>query len=393
MENFCDVAKSAWKTDDGKTTFCVPMASVIHGFIYNKDIFNKLGLSRPRPRTSSSPCSTRSRRTANTAAGDGHRRPVGSRHHGLPEHRPQLLEGRGRPQGADRRHGQKFTDPPYVDIWTELASWALYGHGYQAQTYPDSQNLFTLGKAAIYPGGLVGHLDLPQAGRFEMGAFAPPRAKAGDTCYISDHTDIAMGMNAARPRTRRTPKSSSTGRSQEFADLYTNALPGFFSLSNAKVDGQGPGGPEFVGWRDDVQVDDPQLVPDPVARRAEPGERAVERDRAGDQRHHDARSGWPRSIQDGLDKWYQPALSSVHLTETASSQAQEIPMHCARRRSVMQASRSGMARILVSWRRRVADLYRCSSIYPLLDTLRLSLYASDDAARRASRASRTSRRC
>jgi raffinose/stachyose/melibiose transport system substrate-binding protein len=33
MENFSDVAKSAWTTDDGKTTFCVPMASVIHGFI------------------------------------------------------------------------------------------------------------------------------------------------------------------------------------------------------------------------------------------------------------------------------------------------------------------------------------------------------------------------
>src|SRR5689334_2617268 len=33
MENFSEVAKSAWTTDDGKTTFCVPMASVIHGFI------------------------------------------------------------------------------------------------------------------------------------------------------------------------------------------------------------------------------------------------------------------------------------------------------------------------------------------------------------------------
>ena len=41
MENFSDVAKAAWTTDDGKTTFCVPMASVIHGFIYNKDIFDE----------------------------------------------------------------------------------------------------------------------------------------------------------------------------------------------------------------------------------------------------------------------------------------------------------------------------------------------------------------
>ena len=40
MENFSDVAKSAWITDDGSAVFCVPMASVIHGFIYNKDHFD-----------------------------------------------------------------------------------------------------------------------------------------------------------------------------------------------------------------------------------------------------------------------------------------------------------------------------------------------------------------
>ena len=48
MANFSDVAKSAWTTDDGKTSFCVPMASVIHGFIYDKDAFAKVGASRRR---------------------------------------------------------------------------------------------------------------------------------------------------------------------------------------------------------------------------------------------------------------------------------------------------------------------------------------------------------
>ena len=47
MENFSDVAKSAWQTDDGATTFCVPMASVIHGFIYNADAFQQLGIAVP----------------------------------------------------------------------------------------------------------------------------------------------------------------------------------------------------------------------------------------------------------------------------------------------------------------------------------------------------------
>ena len=37
-------------TDDGSATFCVPMASVIHGFIYNKDAFDKLGIAVPATR-------------------------------------------------------------------------------------------------------------------------------------------------------------------------------------------------------------------------------------------------------------------------------------------------------------------------------------------------------
>jgi raffinose/stachyose/melibiose transport system substrate-binding protein len=41
MANFSDVAKSAWQTDDAAKTFCVPMASVIHGFIYNARCFER----------------------------------------------------------------------------------------------------------------------------------------------------------------------------------------------------------------------------------------------------------------------------------------------------------------------------------------------------------------
>ena len=48
MKNFSDVAKSAWTTDDGSKTFCVPMASVIHGFMYNKKAFDDLGITPPK---------------------------------------------------------------------------------------------------------------------------------------------------------------------------------------------------------------------------------------------------------------------------------------------------------------------------------------------------------
>ena len=47
MENFSEVAQSAWITDDGTQKFCVPMASVIHGFIYNADAFAEVGIEVP----------------------------------------------------------------------------------------------------------------------------------------------------------------------------------------------------------------------------------------------------------------------------------------------------------------------------------------------------------
>ena len=107
MANFSDVAKSAWITDDGKTPFCVPMASVIHGFIYNKEAFDKLGLKPPTTKEEfkAGAGQDQSRRHV-CAAGDGHCRSVGGRDDGLPEYRPQQLEGRRRPVGVDQGHAE-----------------------------------------------------------------------------------------------------------------------------------------------------------------------------------------------------------------------------------------------------------------------------------------------
>ena len=54
---------------------------------------------------------------------------------------------------------QSLTDEGWVAPYRQLARWAEYlGDGYEAQTYPDSQNIFTLGRAAIYPTGSWGNL-------------------------------------------------------------------------------------------------------------------------------------------------------------------------------------------------------------------------------------------
>ncbi|AAV95118.1 ABC transporter substrate-binding protein [Ruegeria pomeroyi] len=250
MANFSDVAKSAWQTDDGAATFCVPMASVIHGFIYNKDAFAELGLSVPETEAEFFDVLEKIKEDGSyipmamgtndqwEAATMGYNN-IGPNYWKGEEGRLALLSG-----------AQKLTDEAWVAPYRALARWGSYlGDGYEAQTYPDSQNLFTLGRAAIYPAGSWEITGFNAQADFEMGAFKPPVQNAGDKCYISDHTDIAIGLNAASPNAEAARTFLNWVGSEEFANIYANALPGFFSLSSFDVPMQDPLAQEFVSWR------------------------------------------------------------------------------------------------------------------------------------------------
>jgi raffinose/stachyose/melibiose transport system substrate-binding protein len=253
MANFSDVAKSGWSTDDGSQTFCVPMASVIHGFIYNATAFEELGLEVPTTEEeffavldaikADGTYIPMSMGTNDQweAATMGYQN-IGPNYWKGEEGRLALIDG-----------SQKLTDPQWVAPYATLAKWSPYlGDGFEAQTYPDSQNLFTLGRAAIYPAGSweISGFRAQIADAFEMGAFPPPVQNEGDTCYISDHVDIAIGLNAASANTDAGRTFLNWVGSPEFATLYSNALPGFFSLSNEPVTLEDPLAQEFVSWRD-----------------------------------------------------------------------------------------------------------------------------------------------
>ncbi len=251
MENFSDVAKSAWTTDDGATTFCVPMASVIHGFIYNKDAFDQLGITVPTTEAEFFAALDKIKAEGSfipmamgtkdlwEAATMGYQN-IGPTYWKGEEGRKALIRGE-----------QKLTDEGWVEPFRVLAKWKDYlGDGFEAQTYPDSQNLFTLGRAAIYPAGSWEIGLFNTQAQFKMGAFPPPVKNAGDTCYISDHNDIGIGLNAKSPNADAAKKFLTFVSSPEFADIYANSLPGFFSLNSTAVKMNDPLAQEFVSWRE-----------------------------------------------------------------------------------------------------------------------------------------------
>jgi len=250
MSNFSDVAKSAWQTDDASASFCVPMASVIHGFIYNKEAFQELGLEAPETEDEFFAALEKIKEDGTyiplamgtndqwEAATMGYNN-IGPNYWKGEEGRLALIKGE-----------QKLTDEAWVAPYATLAKWGPYlGDGYEAQTYPDSQNLFTLGRAAIYPAGSWEISGFNTQADFEMGAFKAPVKAAGDTCYISDHTDIGIGLNAASPNAEAAKTFLAWVASPEFASIFGNALPGFFPLSKTPVELEDPLAQEFASWR------------------------------------------------------------------------------------------------------------------------------------------------
>jgi raffinose/stachyose/melibiose transport system substrate-binding protein len=307
MDTFSPVARSAWTTDDGATTFCVPMASVIHGFIYNKDAFDKLGLAVPQTEDEFFAALDKIKADGTyipmamgtkdqwEAATMGYQN-IGPNYWHGEDGRKALIAGK-----------EKLIDAPWVEPYQVLARWAAYlGDGYQAQAYPDSQNLFALGRAAIYPAGSWDISVFNAQAEFKMGAFYPPVKKAGDTCYISDHADIAMGANAKSAHPEETKKFLAWLTSAEFADIYANSLPGFFSLSSHAVKLQDPLAQEFVDWRGKCQQTIRSTYQ--ILARGTPN---LENETWGASANVINGTETPEAaakrLQDGLDSWYKPA--------------------------------------------------------------------------------------
>jgi len=250
LGNFTPISRLAWSTDDGMTTFCVPMASVIHGFIYNADAFQRLNIKVPvtwddfflaleRIRADGAyiPLVMGTKDRWETAT-MGYQN-IGPNYYRGEEGRKGLIAGTAR-----------LTDPEWIEPFRLLARWKPYlGEGFEAQTYPDSQNLFTLGRGAIYPAGSWELSDFNKQATFKLGVFPPPVARPGGKCYISDHPDIAMGVNAKSAHVAQAKIFLEWVASPEFAALYSNALPGFFSLNKSRGELNDSLARQFVCWR------------------------------------------------------------------------------------------------------------------------------------------------
>jgi raffinose/stachyose/melibiose transport system substrate-binding protein len=122
---------------------------------------------------------------------------------------------------------EKLTDEQWIEPWRVLLQLVPYtGDKGMSQTNEEATDLFVSGKSAVY---LVGSLELHDLEQdvnetFSMGVFQPPVPTAGDHCYIQDHIDMAMSMNAASPNKEEARTFLEWIGSEEFSALCMQML-------------------------------------------------------------------------------------------------------------------------------------------------------------------------
>ena len=411
MENFSDVAKAAWTTDDGKTTFCVPMASVIHGFIYNKDAFDKLGLTAPTTEDEFFAVLDKIKADGTyiplamgtndqwEAATMGYQN-IGPNYWKGEEGRMALIEGK-----------QKLTDPPMgralqgAGQVEALSRRRLRGADLSGQPEPVHAR-----PRRDLSGRLVGHRAVQHSRRSSRWAPSRRRCRRPATPATSPTTPTSrIGINAKLEATPRRPRPSCTGSRRRIRRRSTPTRCPASSAVQRRSKLQGPAGAGVRRLARQVQVDDPLTYQ--ILSRGTPNleNETLELSRPTSSTAPMTPEAAAKKLQDGLDSWYKPARSKLHrpggpagrsagldrfagalmrimagrprrrhaqaedIAAAAMTIAATIATSTARQTPIAAGTSSS------SWRR------RCSStplfmILPLLDTLRLSLFTQRSTA-------------
>lgn len=253
IDGFTDTALAAWQGDDGEP-YCVPIASVLAGFYYNKAIFTELGIEPP---------TTMAEFTAvlDTIKASGKYTPLALGTADGWQLSYNVLDNLGPNywKGEEGRLGlingtAKLTDPGFVAAVQSVVDLKPYlPEGYQSISYEDMMQLFTLGKAAILPDGSW-DITAATATGLDVGIFAAPVVNAGDTRYLQEMPDQGVGLNANSKQKEAATVFLEWLASGDFQSVYVNEVPGFFSMGSTPVTYSNPLAQAFADLKQGAEL-------------------------------------------------------------------------------------------------------------------------------------------
>jgi len=232
-ENFTEGARSPWMTADGKS-FAVPFVAVSHGVYYNKDIFNKLGISIPETWEDFLKVCDKIKAAGITPVANSLGDEWDIAEVVFMSIAPNFIGGReGRL--AYESGKRPWNDANMVATFQAMKDLVPYlPAGFEALTYNDSNALFATGKAAMYFDGswtLGTFKDVP----FQWGVFAPPppKGKAPQICF---HADAGIAMNTKTKYPKEASEFLAWIASKDGATIAAKYLPtGFYPMINVKI--------------------------------------------------------------------------------------------------------------------------------------------------------------
>lgn len=303
VSKFDETALAAWAGDDG-TPYCIPVASVLAGFYYNKAIFDELGLDVPQTHDEFID-------TLQAIKDDGTYEPLalGSADGWQLAYNVLYNIGPAYWKGEEGRLGlidgsKKLTDPEFVAAFEALDELKPFlPSGYEALTYDDMSQLFSLGQAAILPDGSWNINQVTSTG-LDVGVFGSPEVDGQR--YQQEMPDMAFGLNAASENKEAATEFLEWLATPEFEQLYVNKLPGFFSMSSNDITYDVALATEFAALKDDAELT-PRLALDRLSAGTPPLDdeiwRVVQLMYNSGLSPEDATA----ELQAGLESWYTPA--------------------------------------------------------------------------------------
>ena len=235
LADFPSAARGAWSTDDG-VLYGVPSVGVTHGIYYQKEVFEKYGLTPPETwdellnicqnlKENGEPVfaqGTKEGWTLYEVVFSG----LGANFYGGEQARQDLMAGK-----------VKLTDPQFVKAFEKVSQLQPYfPKDYEAIDYVSMQQLFGTGQAAMFIGGSweIGIFEDLGSGEEAIGFFPPPVEKAGDQLSYCFHVDAGIGVNKDSKNLEAAQRYIAWAASPEYAQLIMNELPGFFSYTPGK---------------------------------------------------------------------------------------------------------------------------------------------------------------
>jgi len=228
-DNFIDAARAPWSTDDSQA-YGVPFIAVSHGIYYNVDLFEKHNLEVPKTWAELLTVAQKLKAANVTpfanASGDGWTM-AELVFMNLAPNFVGGLEGRTAYLNGTRC----FNDEQVTATFQAIKDIALYfPQNQELLTYPDSQQLFVQGQAAMWLSGSwdIAFFETQKMG-FEWSVFAPP-PPADQPPYITFQLDVAIGLNKASQHQAEAKLFLEWLTSSDAAEALGNQLPGFFPM-------------------------------------------------------------------------------------------------------------------------------------------------------------------